>query len=591
MTGFTGGVRGSGRVVTEQWRALLPTAHLLTGSDAEARDLLLRGLAAVRDGDDRDAALRGLVRAHLRRRLRGSGTLVGTPTPPFWVSPADAASAARLAAALDRLTPAQRAAVVLRFHEGVPDTTALVPDTDPVAAAALLADEVPDPADLPARLDGLAALSDAGTLTDETVALGVRGVTTDRRRRVALAVGAVAVLAVGAVLAPGLTTRDAPTAAAPSATPTASPTRGSLAADDGFLRDVRTALDPGWRSTGADGWTVEFAGDLSGVRAVLLSRGAPDTTELTWLTGPAGAPAGELDSVAWSPGQAPEAAAVVVGPDQGVADPTLLVVGRPGDELRVSPGLDVAADGSTSEVFADVPVSEDGVAAVAVRPDGDAVRYQVVRDDLLFDPAVPFDPDGPAVVADLGDGAEPPTPAGPPSRSGAATSSARALAVALSTIGDATGWAPEQLDVTVLGAGTFPLPGGTDADAVSVAAVLPDGGLVTTTAWASVGTQTTSWGSCGSTGHPAGTDPASLTVAARCGSYAGDGSTFGVTLLVAAPPGVPVVLGIAAGGTTVTPGLDRGWGFVVADADAFTEVSADGVPGTVTREGADLFSR
>ncbi|MCW2584135.1 MAG: hypothetical protein JWQ53_2925, partial [Klenkia sp.] len=138
MTGFTGGVRGSERVVAGQWRALLPTAYLLTGSDPEAHDLLLRGLAAVRDGDDRDAALRGLVRAHLRRRFRGSGAVVGTPAPPFWVSPADAASAAGLALALDRLTPAQRAAVVLRFHEGLTDTTALVPGTDPVAAAGLL---------------------------------------------------------------------------------------------------------------------------------------------------------------------------------------------------------------------------------------------------------------------------------------------------------------------------------------------------------------------------------------------------------------------------------------------------------------------
>lgn len=589
MTGFTGRVRGSERVVTGQWRALLPTAFLLTGSDAEARDLLLRGLAAA-DGPDRDDALRGLLRAHLKRQLRGSGAVVGTPAAPFWVSPADAASAARLAAALDRLTPAQRAAVVLRFHEGLPDTTALAPDTDPVAAAALLADEVPDPADLPARLDGLAALSDAGTLTDETVALGVRGVRTDRRRRVALAVGAVAVLAVGAVLAPGLATRDTPTSA-PSATPTSSPARGSLAGDEEFLRDVRTALDPGWRSTGADGWTVDFAGDLAGVRAVLLTRGAPDATETTWLIGPAGTPADELDGVGTGPGRAPASAAVVVGPEQGVDDAVLVVVGEPGDELRVSPGLDLASDGSTTTAFTDVPVSADGVAVAEVRPEGAAARYEVVRDDEVLPAAVPVLSFAPAIVTDLGDGAEPPSADGPPSRSGTGTSSARVVAVALGTIGAATGWAPGQLEVTVLGAGTFPLPGGVDAEAVTVAARLPDGGLVTTTAWASVGTQATSFGSCGSAGHPVGTDPATLTVAARCASYAGDGATFGVTLLVAAPPGTPVELGTEQGGTTVTPALDRGWGFVVADAERLTEVAADGVPGTVTREGADLFTR
>jgi hypothetical protein len=39
---------GFSAFVAGQWRALLPTAHLLTGTDALAADLVVRGLAAAR---------------------------------------------------------------------------------------------------------------------------------------------------------------------------------------------------------------------------------------------------------------------------------------------------------------------------------------------------------------------------------------------------------------------------------------------------------------------------------------------------------------------------------------------------------------
>ncbi|MCO7221485.1 hypothetical protein, partial [Klenkia sp. PcliD-1-E] len=130
------------------WRELLPTAFLLAGSDAGARDLLARGL--VRGG-----GVDGVVRAHLRRRLGREVVLAGAAEPAWWVSPADAAAAAELSGALAGLTRAERAAVVLRWFEDRPaaEVEAAVPGVDLPALPGRLG--VPA-AELPARLEVLA---------------------------------------------------------------------------------------------------------------------------------------------------------------------------------------------------------------------------------------------------------------------------------------------------------------------------------------------------------------------------------------------------------------------------------------------------
>ncbi|MSW63707.1 MAG: hypothetical protein F2825_02320, partial [Actinobacteria bacterium] len=97
----------------EDWRELLPTAYLLTGSDAGARDLLVRTLA-------RGPRVEDLVRVHLRRRLARDTTIAGTSGDPWWLSAEDVATAGRSAAALDGLSRTERTAAVLRWHDGLP---------------------------------------------------------------------------------------------------------------------------------------------------------------------------------------------------------------------------------------------------------------------------------------------------------------------------------------------------------------------------------------------------------------------------------------------------------------------------------------
>ncbi len=581
-------------LVVEQWRALLPTAYLLTGSDAAARELLARGLARPGPGeDDRSRVVAGLVRAHLRRRVRGEGTVTGTSSAPWWSFPADAEAARRLSAALDRLSRAERTVVVLARHEGLPPdrVAALVPGVEPDAAVRALADEVPDPADLPARLDVLAAQCDTSTLTDETAVLDVAAVRSRRWRRAGLAVVTAAAVATAVVLLPDVL----PSTAAPASTADEglvnTPARGSLAGDGDFLDAVRTSIRTSRDASGPgpSAARVVYAGDVDGVRAVLLVQQEEPGVSVTWLTGPAGADVDQLTGASTTSSQLPSVAAVGLSADRTAPADRVLVVGAPGDEVEVSPGLDVLPDGTATRTFTPAEVT-DGTAVVEVRSDARAARVRVVRNDEVLGTTTPSTSGGPLLDPEAVDGAGSTPLDGPTSRSGDPAVSALEVDLAVDTITTATGWLPADLDVTVLGAGTYPQAGGTSAQAVTVAAVLPDGSVVSTTSWAVFGSQSISTGTCGSTAYPAGTDPATLTVVARCSSYAGDGSTFGVTLLVAAPPGVPVELNSAAGGSPVTPELTDGWGFVIADADALTEFAAGGTTGQVSREGADLFS-
>lgn len=608
-SGFTGPVSRDERFVQQQWRALLPTAYLLTGSDGAAHELLSRGLVAARrssdgdrdgdvnndgdsDSDDRTRALSGLVRAHLSRwTVRGHGTISGTSSTAWWSPPAEAEAAHRLATELDRLTPAERAAVVLRWYEGLPadQVTTLIPGSDPDAAAGRLAGEVPDRAELPGRLDGLAAQCDTSTLTDETAVLGVQAVRARRWRRLALAVTAALALGAGAVLIPeavGPGSADRPSTG-PSAALTDMPIRGSLSGDGAFLTSVLAGARAAGSGPGSGPPGVIFAGDVAGARAVLLVQQGTAGAVTTWLTGPAGARASDLRALSVASDRLPAAAAAGLSADRAGQPSAVLVVTAPGDEVTVSPGIDVAADGSGRRTFrpADAP---DGVALVPVRSDARAALVRITRDDQVVLTAPPFSRGGVRLVAG-GTAVESTADDRPSSRSGTPTVSDTGVSLAVDTIAAATGWGPEDLDVSVLGGGSFPLAGGSAADGLSVAAVLPGGAVITTTAWM-WSRPPISFGTCGSTGHPAGTDPATLTVVARCGSYAGDSSTFGATLLVSTPPGTVVTLNRAEGGDPVVPELANGWGYVITDAESLTEYRVGDTAGSASRAGADLFS-
>jgi hypothetical protein len=557
----------------DDWRALLPTAYLLTGSDAGARDLLARGGA-------RGGGLDGLVRAHLRRRFGRGTSITGTSEDPWWLSPADLATARATAAALDDLDRPERTAVVLRWHERLPadEVARLVPDVDTDA----LPDRLGVPAaELPARLEGLAALADVRDLTDDDVAAGVRAVRSRRRTRALLAVGAVAVLGAGVVWLPGaLPTAPAPgaaSAAAASAGPSAGPPRGSLVDDEDLVEALRARLDPG-----QDDGRLVYAGDAVGQRWVLFVRLTDGVPSAFWFTGAEGADPADLtlSGATFVSGGGPVAWSMAVGTPGATS---LLVVADPGDDVEVSPGFDVPADGTAARSFAPLG-TQDGVAAVqltgAVGPP--ALQYRVVRDGVVLTTTQPAN-----FVSAGGD--PPPAPQPGAARSGPGPVDGTAFGAAVDQAVVPTGLDPADLPVTVLGAGTFPAPGGLSATAVTVAVTLPSGAVVTATAWTAQETAGGRIATCGVQTHPAGTDLATLTVVTRCSGYATDSSTFGATVLVVAPAGAAVRVSDDSGAGVQQPALDAGWAYVVDGADDLTVFEADGVPGTISRAGAGPF--
>ncbi|MPQ98882.1 hypothetical protein GB931_13315 [Modestobacter sp. I12A-02628] len=583
------------RFVAEQRRPLLATAYLLTGADAPAADLVTRALVSARPvwrrlphdadaGARRDAALTGLVRAHLGRWgrwSRGGGTVTGASAAPWWVAEADAEAAHRLLAALDRLEDRARTAVVLRHHEGLAaaDVGRLLGEPDPAgllaAAERELAAEVPDPSALGARLDGLAALGDHSTLDDEAAVSGVRDRVAGRRRR-AVGVAAVAVaLVAGAVLAPDrpATPQGSSVASAPPAGPRlpdfgdlyGAPTRGSLADDRAFL-DAVLAREPGSPEESSDRRVV-FAGDAAGLRWVLVAARSPGSVESRLFTGPAGTPAADLEVASMSSSATADGALGLTAEADG-ALAVLVLAGRD-DEIAISPGVDVAPDGTASRSYRPVETSRGVAATPIVRTTAAGVRFTVTRDGVTSEPR----------FASFGSWSTPAPapPPPPPPRSGTVVSADAVHHVADSAT-SATGWSGDDVTVTVLGSGTFAAEGAMSAEGVVVAVTLPNGAVVTAAGWVRVEANGSSLASCGSALHPAGTDLDTLVVAAGCSLYDTQSTADPTLVVVAAPAGTPDATLSASTGTVppaVLP-LPGGWGAVVDDTRSVDRVDVGG---------------
>ncbi|SDG25282.1 hypothetical protein [Klenkia brasiliensis] len=560
-------------VARQRWRDLLPTAFLLAGDQASARELTTRTLADRRARAEHDALVDLLVLRHRRRRWSGRASLRGETAGPWWASGADLADAADLADRLDALDPDARAAVVLRWYEDrSPARVAeLLPGTDPDALAAQL------PGDLPRRLDVLAGLCGAGSWDDDQVADAVRSVAGRRTRRAGLAVAAAAALVAGAVLAPGPAPRGtgptaSPTRAAPPAGGVAAVApRGALVTDAELVAGLQRRLGAA-DLPGAD-YLPLFVDDVEGVRVALMAPTSPSGL-LAWLTGPAGADPADLDVV--GNGDRPSAPAVaVVVPGEGARPARVVVLAEAGAGVTISAGVVVdPATGAVRPAVLDVP-APDGVAAVTLdRPDGYAVRVVVTplgaatRDVVPATPGLLFFPVGPG--PDL------------PSRSGLPVATAGAAGATLSVITAATGWAEDDLDVRVLGSGLLPAPDGSTYEVVSVGAVLPSGAVVTATGvhrsvTVADGT-TTTWSSCGGSAYPAGTDLEELVVAATCSVRSDLASGAERTTVVFAPRDEDVVLDTGAGDPPVTAELVDGFGWTaeLRSQDFRTATTPDG---------------
>ncbi|MPQ97123.1 hypothetical protein GB931_04120 [Modestobacter sp. I12A-02628] len=589
--------------VAEQWRPLLATAYLLTGAEAPAADLVTRALDRARpavhrlpaDADEsarHEVALRGLVRAHLGRGrwpVRGDGLITGVAPDAWWVSPADAESARRTSAALDRLDRAQRLALVLRHHENLDPTQVgrLLAVDDPAGLLVAAEREVGDPAQLPDGLEVMAARCTPRVLTDETARAGADAHRRSRRRRWGAALAAVlALVAAGVVLPDPSASPDAVAAGAATSRPPEprSPvpepeftltefgevygrTRGPLATDETLLAGAlaRDVDDYGYLGSSGAGTErrVAYAGDVGGTRWVLVvSRGAQQL-EGVWLRGPAGAAAEQLEPV-YGTSLAPDGSTAVV--DQGPDGYTALVLAAPGDQVAVSDGLDVAPDGTVSRSYRQL-TSDDGVATGAVdRPTGEGVRYTVTRDGRTSGPQYVTSVSG-VPVADLAVGAP---------RSGTAVSP-DTLSWPVQQVLSVTGWALADVDVSVLGSGPFPAEEGLLAEAAVVAVTLPGGAIVTVGTWRTSRQSSSSSGTCASAVHPAGTDLATLAVATRCPAYPNSGTVSESSLvLTAVPPGGQTGAVTVGRREPVTFTLEAGWGTVLDRASLVDLVTVDG---------------
>jgi hypothetical protein len=211
-----------------------------------------------------------------------------------------------------------------------------------------------------------------------------------RRRRVALtAAGVAAALVVvglpaltSGLIGEGIRGESAAPSSAPRRTLLPSnldvPTRGSLAGDEDWLAGIR-ALS--WLSKdmpapppeiefpdpALEDRTVAFAGDVPGGRvALVLARTGSGTLVRAWFTGPRDAQPRDM-VLASRPWGAPreDPLALWVAPDPASDRAVLVVVSRPGDQVEVLTGRDVAASGETSELWEPL-LLEDGAGAMTL---------------------------------------------------------------------------------------------------------------------------------------------------------------------------------------------------------------------------------
>ncbi|MEU2350789.1 hypothetical protein [Modestobacter sp. NPDC049651] len=469
--------------------AVEPVAVLLTDDPGDATVLLaaaLRGRGAVRD---RRTALHRLVAA-----AHAAPPPPAAAAAPDLLHPADDAP---LAAALADLSPADRAAAVLRLvpgghHGGQHDAV------DRLAAAVAARDEADRrareeqravylppgtvPAPLPVRddplADRLAALARRRALPPGTLAALTAAVGAARRRRRARAVSATAALLVVAVLAvalPRFPTGGTGGSPAAASSVFAGPPRGSLADDAGFLRAVRAFSWAG--SLGAPSPAdrrVVYAGDGPGGRWVLATAGgsAARPASAAWFVGPRGADADDLSLFAARIDPDPAQPLAVTAPAAG----DLVVVGLPGDRFQVSDRPEVDDRGTVTRTYRSVrtdggvtrtavPVLRGVVAsAVQVRVERGGSARQAQPPDVLTDAYVTAVP---LPVTRLR--------AAPPPAAGDAAAESR-LRDLLGRLGESAPTA----DVTELWAGDLPGPQDRPARLSVLAVRRPSGAFVVT---------------------------------------------------------------------------------------------------------------
>ena len=396
----------------------------------------------------------------------------------------------------------------------------------------------------------------------------------DRRRRTGMAAVAVAVAAV--VVAVPVVVRDGehPVPAQGVAAPgtatdvLAGPPRGSLAGDPGFVEAVRrlpwTEDASGGEDPALDGRHVVFAGDVAGARWALVA--APNGPQPPPLV-----PDPELESdlgptvVAWfvgPPGATPEQMAVqdvphAVDPAQPLAyadaaTGTVVVVAAPGDVVSVSERPEVAADGTVSRTWTDVP-APDGVAVVErgpSLPSDAAFRYRVERDGGLLTATRPDSrpTEGPAVQLDVtwARGRPPASPGDD------------VATLEMESVPARAGLPADEVPVTVLWAGDVPAPRIGSARVTVFSATFPSGAVYVGTVVGVARGNGAGGYTCGSQLRAAGDGDGAVAALCEVTDTRIDSPTV-PTLVVVAPPGAASVRMLdTAGGVLGETPLDDG---------------------------------
>jgi len=566
--------------VADRRPALLGTALLLAGDRRSAEELTQRALTRAARTFPSDAgaallpALVGAATSRWARAVRAEQVMEALPDP--FAAPDAGDGGPELAPALRDLPPRTRAAVVLRWHEQLPDEEIgrlldLPAGTVAREAAAGLdllrpalapsayeraGDQAPAEQRLSAQLARLAAAPGAWRLDTPAAVADVRSRRTGTRRR--LAAGVVAAVCVAGVAVPLARWAPDPPPAVPVAQSTtapstsssapavpavpvlAGPTRGSLAQDPAFLAGVLARWDdddappPGERA-------VVFAGDTPHGRAALVVGTGSGEVRGMWFTGPAGAAPDQLQP--YEPRQLDRERPLTLllgGPGEG----TLLVLTAPGDGVDVSPRALTSGASAVARIYSPVPVV-DGVAVVPATTTavGPAISVRVTRQGQeVYRSGVDW-PGAPALDSR-------PPPGVTPLRTTAGTPDPVVLGAALASLAQPLAVEVADLRPELLWAGELPLSRGPGTVLV-VAGRSREGALVITT-WTGGGGGAVG---CGTSTAAGNTDLSTLTVARVCDvALPGLGPTGdGRWLVVSAPPAAVDAELLGSSGEVLSP--------------------------------------
>jgi hypothetical protein len=346
--------------------------------------------------------------------------------------------------------------------------------------------------------------------------------------------------------------------------------RGSLGGDLDFVEGLRLHDWPDFGEPSPEPALrrVVFAGDAGGYRWGLVT-GSPAGVPLSlWFSGPVGAPAAELTGTSLESAPVGSIAGIERS-DAGGA--SLLVLASDGDEVLVSPGVVVGADGKGRREYRPVPV-EDGIASARVSGAnvGSSVRYRVLRGGTLVGTG-PFGGDGVDLVAADALAAR------PPQRPSSAPATVASVSGALSGVLRSTGLGTDDVHPVVLWAARLPTSTGGTVELAAVASTMPSGAVVVATGVS--GDEVTRPGECAPRIYPAGTRVTDVVLATSCIVDVA-GTPTQRSFVVSAPAAATRVALVSDAGTVLAEQALVGGSAVIPDPGtvAAAVVSTPGLP-------------